>query len=54
MSTNVDEQKQSMRRSHWEAQTQAMREGRRERAHTFRSKKGKGSYKRKGKHGGWD
>lgn len=37
-----------------EQQVNAMREGRRQRAATFKSKKGRGSYRRRNKHGGHD
>ncbi len=39
-----------MRRANHEARVAALREGRRQRAATFRAKKGKGSYRRTTKH----
>ncbi len=39
-----------MKRAEWFAKKNAMKDGRKERAQTFASKKGKGSYKRKNKH----
>lgn len=40
-----------LRRSAWEDKVVAMRDGRKQKAATFRAAKGKGSYRRKGKHG---
>ena len=36
-----------------EQKVEALRDGRKNRAATFKARKGKGSYTRKGKHGDW-
>lgn len=41
----------AMRRAARDAEVSAMRDGRKVRAATFRARKGKGSYRRKAKHG---
>ena len=53
--TTTDEIVAVSRRRHWEAKAAALAEGRSEpRAQKFRPAKGKGSYRRKSKHGkGW-
>lgn len=42
--------KNAMRKSNWDSKVADMREGRVQRASSIPSKKGKGSYKRKGKY----
>lgn len=47
----VDEQHKLLRKLTWEEKVSAYRDGRKNRASIFRARKGKGSYRRKGKHG---
>ena len=42
-----------LRKLAWKEKMADLSDGRKVRAATFRAKKGKGSYRRKSKHGGW-
>lgn len=48
----VDRTVKASRKARRKAYVEALREGRRERAHTFTPKRGKGSYRRRPKHRG--
>lgn len=48
---SVKNARNAMRKANWESKVADMKEGRRQRATSIPPKKGKGSYKRKGKYG---